>query len=309
MVSADGYTTIEYRADAGSELLVKLKSSENVIEQVVITALGVKKVGKSVTYAITELKGDQFDKAKETNVANALTGKIAGVNVSSTATGPNGSSRVVIRGNGSLNGNNQPMYVVNDLPIDNTQLNLPVIGNGANLTRINVDRGDGTTVINPDDIQSITVLKGGTAAALYGANAANGVILINTKRGAPQKGIGIDYNTSFTLENVAIVPDWQYEYGAGDKGKKPLTQSEAVSTGRWSWGAKMDGSDVIQFDGVKKTLQPAEKIISVISTEQEIHLPIRLLCLVEPRKPRAVFLFPIWITKILFRMQILTERQ
>jgi TonB-dependent SusC/RagA subfamily outer membrane receptor len=181
VVSADGYTTIEYRADAGNELLVKLKSSENVIEQVVITALGVKKVGKSVTYAITELKGDQFDKAKETNVANALTGKIAGVNVSSTATGPNGSSRVVIRGNGSLNGNNQPMYVVNDLPIDNTQLNLPVIGNGANLTRINVDRGDGTAVINPDDIQSITVLKGGTAAALYGANAANGVILINTK--------------------------------------------------------------------------------------------------------------------------------
>ena len=100
----------------------------------------MKKIGKSVTYAITELKGDQFDKAKETNVANALTGKIAGVNVSSTATGPNGSSRVVIRGNGSLNGNNQPMYVINDLPIDNTQLNLPVIGNGANLTRINVDR-------------------------------------------------------------------------------------------------------------------------------------------------------------------------
>ena len=74
-------------------------------------------------------------------------------------------------------------------------------------------------MINPDDIQSITVLKGGTAAALYGANAANGVILINTKRGTAQKGIGIDYNTSFTLENVAIVPDWQYEYGAGDKGK------------------------------------------------------------------------------------------
>ena len=261
VVNFAGYTTAEHKLDGTEDLLIKLKSSENVIEQVVITALGVKKIGKSVTYAITELKGDQFDKAKETNVANALTGKIAGVNVSSTATGPNGSSRVVIRGNGSLNGNNQPMYVINDLPIDNTQLNLPVIGNGANLTRINVDRGDGTTVINPDDIQSITVLKGGTAAALYGANAANGVILINTKRGTAQKGIGIDYNTSFTLENVAIVPDWQYEYGAGDKGKKPLTQSEAVSTGRWSWGAKMDGSDVIQFDGVKRPYSPQKNNI------------------------------------------------
>lgn len=256
VVSMSGYTTVEYKVESLNDILIRLKPSENVIEQVVITALGVKKVGKSVTYAITELKGDQFDKAKETNVANALTGKIAGVNVSSTATGPNGSSRVVIRGNGSLNGNNQPMYVVNDLPIDNTQLNLPVIGNGANLTRINVDRGDGTTVINPDDIRSITVLKGGTAAALYGANAANGVILIQTKRGTPQKGIGVEYNTSYTMESVAVVPDWQYEYGAGDRGKKPLTQSEAVSTGRWSWGAKIDGSDVVQFDGVKRPYSP-----------------------------------------------------
>jgi hypothetical protein len=98
------------------------------------------------------------------------------------------------------------------------------------------------------------------------------------------------------LENVAIVPDWQYEYGAGDKGKKPLTQSEAVSTGRWSWGAKMDGSDVIQFDGVKRPYSP-QKIISVISTEQEIHLPIRLLYLVELKKLQDVYRFLIWITK------------
>lgn len=255
--SSVGYIRKEVHIlDAQSKLTIILKDEENQLDQVVITALGVKKVGKSVTYAMTELKGDQFDKAKETNVANALTGKIAGVNVSSTATGPNGSSRVVIRGNGSLNGNNQPMYVINDLPIDNTQLNLPVIGNGANLPRINVDRGDGTTVINPEDIESITVLKGGTAAALYGANAANGVILIHTKRGTPQKGIGIDYSSSYTSESVAIVPDWQYEYGAGDKGKKPLTQSDAVSMGRWSWGAKIDGSDVIQFDGVKRPYSP-----------------------------------------------------
>jgi TonB-linked SusC/RagA family outer membrane protein len=247
-----GYESLEYKIENTTNFEIRLKPAENVLDQVFVTALGVKKVSKSLTYAVTELKGTEFTKAKETNIANALVGKIAGVNVSSTATGPNGSSRVVIRGNGSLNGNNQPMYVVNDLPIDNTQLNLPGIGNGAGSTRINVDRGDGTSVINPDDIKTITVLKGGTAAALYGANAANGVILIQTKRGAAQKGIGVEYNTSFTFETPSIFPDWQYEYGSGAGGKKPETQAEAIAAGRWSWGAKMDGTDVIQFDGVKR---------------------------------------------------------
>jgi TonB-linked SusC/RagA family outer membrane protein len=261
VVNYMGYTTIESKINGTSELLISLKPSENVLEQVFVTALGVKKVSKSITYAVTELKGSDFNKAKEANISNALVGKIAGVNVSSTATGPNGSTRVVIRGNGSLNGNNQPMYVVNDLPIDNTQLNLPGTGNAPGSPKLNVDRGDGTALINPDDIKSITVLKGGTAAALYGANAANGVILIQTKRGSAQKGIGIDYNTSFTLETPAVVPDWQYEYGAGDAGKKPLTQNEAIATGRWSWGAKMDGTDVVQFDGVKRPYSPQKNNI------------------------------------------------
>lgn len=261
VVNYMGYETVESKINGTTELFISLKPSENVLEQVFVTALGVKKVSKSLTYAVTELKGSEFNKAKEANISNALVGKIAGVNVSSTATGPNGSTRVVIRGNGSLNGNNQPMYVVNDLPIDNTQLNLPGIGNPPGSPKLNVDRGDGTALINPDDIQSITVLKGGTAAALYGANAANGVILIQTKRGAVQKGIGIDYNTSFTLETPAVIPDWQYEYGAGDAGKKPLTQNEAIATGRWSWGAKMDGTDVIQFDGVKRPYSPQKNNI------------------------------------------------
>lgn len=263
IISYMGYETVESKINGTTPLSISLKPSENVLDQVVVTALGVKKVSKSLTYAVTELKGSEFNKAKEANIANALVGKIAGVNVSSTATGPNGSSRVVIRGNGSLNGNNQPMYVVNDLPIDNTQLNIPRTGNrdSASSPRINVDRGDGTSLINPDDIKSITVLKGGTAAALYGANAANGVILIQTKRGGPQKGIGIDYNTSFTLETITVTPDWQYEYGSGASGQKPLTQAQAIDAGRWSWGAKMDGSDVIQFDGVKRPYSPQKNNI------------------------------------------------
>jgi TonB-linked SusC/RagA family outer membrane protein len=261
IVTYMGYETLSFALLKTTSLVIRLKPAENVLDQVVVTALGVKKSSKSIAYAVTELKGTEFTKAKETNIANALVGKIAGVNVSSTATGPNGSSRVIIRGNGSLNGNNQPMYVVNDLPIDNTQLNLPGIGNGAGSTRINVDRGDGTSVINPDDIKTITVLKGGTAAALYGASAANGVILIQTKRGAAQKGIGVDYNSSFTFETPSITPDWQYEYGSGSLGKKPTTQAEAIAAGRWSWGAKMDGSNVIQFDGVARPYSPQKNNI------------------------------------------------
>jgi TonB-linked SusC/RagA family outer membrane protein len=261
VVTYMGYEKIVFDLKGNDELLISLKPSENVLDQVLVTALGVKKVAKSITYAVTELKGSEFSKAKEANIANALVGKIAGVNVSSMATGPNGSSRVIIRGNGSLNGNNQPMYVVNDLPIDNSQLNLPGIGNGATSTRINVDRGDGISGINPDDIKTITVLKGGTAAALYGANAANGVILIKTKRGSAQKGIGVEYNTSFTVETPLVIPDWQYEYGSGHSGLKPTTQAEAIADGRWSWGAKMDGSDVIQFDGVKRPYSPQKNNI------------------------------------------------
>lgn len=261
VVNAMGFESQKLAITDKATILVSLKTAENVLNQVVVTALGVRKTGKSISYAITELKGSEFNKAKETNIANALVGKIAGVNVSSTATGPNGSSRVIIRGNGSLNGNNQPMYVVNDLPIDNTQLNLPGIGNGPDSSRINVDRGDGTSVINPDDIKSITVLKGGTAAAIYGASAANGVILIQTKRGAAQKGIGIDYATSFSVETPAVYPHWQYEYGSGHEGKKPQNQSEAIADGRWSWGAKMDESEVVQFDGVKRAYSPQKNNI------------------------------------------------
>ncbi|WP_276379783.1 SusC/RagA family TonB-linked outer membrane protein [Flavobacterium sp. H4147] len=261
IVSYMGYETLSFPLIQSTNLTIRLKPAQNVLDQVVVTALGVKKSTKAISYAVTELKGTEFTKAKEANISNALVGKIAGVNVSSTSTGANGSTRVVIRGNGSLNGNNQPMYVVNDLPIDNTQLNLPGIGNGPGSTRINVDRGDGTSVINPDDIKSITVLKGGTAAALYGSSAANGVILIQTKRGAAQKGIGVEYNSSFTFETPSIIPDWQYEYGSGSLGKKPTTQAEAVAAGRWSWGAKMDGSNVIQFDGVARPYSPQKNNI------------------------------------------------
>ncbi len=236
-------------SNLAAPLTIKLQQNTNALNEVVVTALGINRQKKSLGYAVTEVKGEEFTQARENNVANALTGKVAGVNAIGTSTGPGGSSRVVIRGNGSLTGENQPLYVVNGMPIDNSTPGGPPTING--ITN-NVDRGDGIGGINPDDIETMTVLKGGTAAALYGSRAANGVILITTKKGRAQKGIGVEYNSTATIENIAVFPDYQYEYGQGDNGVLPTDLSTAQTTGRRSWGAKINAqTDYVAADGLK----------------------------------------------------------
>lgn len=241
-----GYQKQEMPVGNQDNLSIKLVPEASTLNEVVVTALGISKEKKALAYAVSEVKGSEFTQARETNVANALTGKIAGVNATGMATGPGGSSRIVIRGNGSLNGNNQPLYVINGMPMDNS---IPGGGTTADGNGMNVDRGDGIGGINPDDIESINVLKGGPAAALYGARAANGVILITTKKGRGQRGLGIEVNSTTSFEDIAVIPNWQYEYGQGIDGKKPTTVTEAKSTGRLSYGAPMDGQPTIQVDG------------------------------------------------------------
>lgn len=259
VVSMVGYEpqTVELSANQ-TAVSVTLKESVQNIQEVVVTALGVKKDKKALAYSVTEVSGSEFTQARETNLANALSGKIAGVNATSLATGAGGSSRVVIRGNGSLSGDNQPLYVINGMPIDNsTPGGSPTTGGSGH----NVDRGDGIGGINPDDIESISVLKGGTAAALYGSRAANGVILITTKKGTVRKGIGVEYNATATIDDVVDFTDWQYMYGQGDGGVKPTSQAQAVSWGRRSWGAKMDGQPYMAFDGKEHPYSPQQNNI------------------------------------------------
>ncbi|MCX6218486.1 SusC/RagA family TonB-linked outer membrane protein [Spirosoma sp.] len=247
-----GYKRQELTIGNQSNLSVTLAPEASTLGEVVVTALGIAREKKALAYAVSEVKGSEFTQARENNVANALTGKIAGVNATGMATGPGGSSRIIIRGNGSLNGNNQPLYVINGMPMDNsTPGGTTADGNG-----MNVDRGDGIGGINPDDIESISVLKGGPAAALYGARASNGVILITTKKGRAQKGVGVEINSNTTFEDIAVIPNWQYEYGQGLDGKKPTTVTEAKSTGRLSYGAKMDGLPTIQVDGQMHPYSP-----------------------------------------------------
>jgi TonB-linked SusC/RagA family outer membrane protein len=243
-----GFISQEITVGGRQTIDVQLAENRNNLNEVVVTALGISRQKKALAYSVTEVKGEDFTQARENNLANALTGKVAGVNATGLSTGPGGSSRVLIRGNGSLSGGNQPLYVVNGMPIDNS---VPGGSATTNAGGGNVDRGDGIAGINPDDIESISVLKGGTAAALYGARAANGVILITTKKGRAQKGIGVEYNTTYTAETPAVFPEWQYEYGQGDGGIKPMTQAAAITTGRRSFGAKIDGSTYVAADGLE----------------------------------------------------------
>lgn len=237
-----GFITQEIPINGRSTINVSLADDSQALSEVVVTALGISRDKKALSYALTEVKGDSFTQARENNLGNALSGKVAGVNASSTATGPGGSSRVVIRGNGSFSSDNQPLYVVNGVPINNSNNGTPGTFGGR-------DGGDGLISINPDDIETLSVLKGGQAAALYGSRAAAGVILITTKSGRGSQGLGVDYNSTFTTDNVITIPDWQYVYGQGSLGLKPTDAAQAMSQGRLSWGPKLDGSNVIQFDG------------------------------------------------------------
>lgn len=255
--SSIGYASQERVVGQATTMDIVMTEDAQALDEVVITALGIKRDKKALSYSVSEVGGENFTQAREVNIGNALTGRIAGVNASGTAAGPGASSRIIIRGNGSLGGSNQPLIVVNGIPIGNNNQSYSGASNGGS-----IDRGNGLSSINPDDIETITVLKGGTSAALYGSRAANGVILITTKSGAVREGIGVEINSTTTVEAPSLIPDWQYKYGSGTRGVAPTSQAEAIANGRVSWGAPMDGSLVVQPDGVARPYVPQKDNIS-----------------------------------------------
>lgn len=255
-----GYGTQEVEIGNRTSIEVSMTEDTRQLGEVVVTALGIERDKKALGYSITTVDGDNFTQARENNLSNALAGRIAGVNVSKIASGPAGSSRVIIRGNKSLQGNNQPLYVIDGIPMDNSGFGQAGIWGGR-------DEGDGMASINPDDIESITVLKGANAAALYGSRAANGVINVVTKKGTGRKGIGVEFNSNYVFERVNDLRDFQQEYGQGgyvlsdpsnpDSPRiavAPRTQQEAYNWGTSSWGPKFGSgtSESIQFDGVTR---------------------------------------------------------
>ena len=252
-VSEDDLLKFSFIGFIDQEISVNSKTIINILmvpesvelDEVVVTSLGLSREKMAISYSVSEVSGDEFTEARENSIADALSGKIAGVNVNNIATGPSGSSRVIIRGIVSMNQNNQPLYVVDGLPIDNTSPLQAGMWGGS-------DWGDAIISINPDDIESINVLKGANASALYGSRASNGVILINTKKGKKQKGIGIELSSNFMMEKVIDLTDHQSDYGHGNFGEKPETSFTGFASTDRAWGAKLDGSPSYTFDNVER---------------------------------------------------------
>ena len=241
-----GFLSQTVAIEGQGSIEISLSEDTGLLEEVVVTAGGIERKERALGYSVTEIGGEDLREARENNVANSLSGKVAGVVVTKPATGPAGSSRVIIRGASTLGGDSQPLYVVDGVPIDNSTLGSAGMWGGS-------DGGDGIGSINPDDIDKITVLKGPSAAALYGTRAKNGVILITTKQATPGVGLGIEFSSNTTFENVLVNTDWQTEYGQGSRGNKPETVDDAISLNAYSWGAKFDGEETITWDG---TMQP-----------------------------------------------------
>lgn len=253
-LSYTGYQTQEFTVGAQSYFDISLSEGE-LLDEVVVTALGIERSERALAYSVTEIEGETLTTAREVHVGNALAGKIAGVNVTSPATGPGGSSRIVIRGNNNISGNNQPLIVVDGVPINNDNLGSAGMWGGQ-------DWGDGLSSVNADDIENVTVLKGNTAGALYGYRADNGVILITTKKGKAGQGIGVEFNSNFQAESFIDNFDFQREYGHGRMGIKPSNAEAAFANGLYAWGAPLDGSSVVQFDGVERPYSDAGENLS-----------------------------------------------
>jgi len=232
----------------GNSSIINVSLSEGVaLTEVVVTALGVERQTKALGYSVQQVDGSQFTEARETNVLNSLSGRVAGVQITNSSSGLGGSTRVTIRGESSLNINaNQPLFVVDGVPISNNIVGSSGSGNQE------VDYGNAAGEINPDDIASMTVLKGPAAAALYGSRAANGAILITTKTGKTKKGLGVTINSNTTFDNALILPQWQDKYGQGNNGQFAFVNGAGAGAADGvdeSWGPELDkGTLIPQFD-------------------------------------------------------------
>lgn len=241
-----GYETVEEEIGTRTTIDIRMKDLVTQLDEIVVTALGVERETKALGYSMQEVKGEEMTEARETNMVNALSGKVAGVQVTGSGTTIGGSARVIIRGESSLNINaNQPLFVVDGIPISNN-----VVGSSGS-SNLEVDYGNSAGEINPDDIASVSVLKGPAAAALYGSRAANGAILITTKSGKGKKGLGITLNSNITFENPLRLPEWQNTYGQGNNGQFEFADGagSGIADGvDESWGPRLNGQLIPQFD-------------------------------------------------------------
>ncbi|RXQ93916.1 SusC/RagA family TonB-linked outer membrane protein [Ancylomarina salipaludis] len=237
-----GMVTKEITVGTKTVIDVVLETESIGMDEVVVTALGVTREKKSLGYAVTEIGGEAVSEVKETNIVNSLSGKVAGVAIRQSNT-MGGSANILIRGTASLLGNNQALFVIDGVAMDNSNTNTAAQMNGNG----GYDYGNAAMDINPDDVESMSILKGAAATALYGSRAANGVILITTKKGKKRNGIGVTVNSGITWStiNKATMPEYQYEYGAG--------------YGPYYDGGPGDNFFVSDFNGTEKLVVPTSE--------------------------------------------------
>lgn len=244
-----GMATVEELVGDRTEINVNMYSDSQKINEVVVTAMGIQRKAKSLTYATQQVSGSELTRAKDANMVNALQGKTAGMVISPNATGAGGSSKIVLRGNKSAYGNNQPLIVIDGIPMNNpttTQLAGEYEGR---------DGGDALGNLNPDDIASMNVLKGASAAALYGSMAANGVIMITTKKG--REGTArVDFSSNITLETPLAAPKLQGRYGA-------LKTGDQLSS--MNWGDKVADNDDIARDRLSDFFRTGSTYINSVT--------------------------------------------
>lgn len=252
-----GYADQEVVVGNQSVIDIALEEDVTSLSEVVVTAFGVEREKKSLGYSVSTVGSEDISTVKSSNFINSLNGRVAGVQITQSTSGPAGGSRVIIRGNGSLTGNNQPLYVVDGIPVDNSGFGSANDDGTAEYER--VDYGTGISDINPDDIESISVLKGPNAAALYGSRAANGVIMITTKKGTSRKGLGVSFSSTTTFSSPLLLPNYQNEYGQGTQGAVDLDDGDPttpINFSGGSWGQKMDGSQQVYWDNLDGTTKP-----------------------------------------------------
>lgn len=233
-----GYQTQELAVNDHTVINVSLIPDQTALSEVVVTALGIKRSEKALGYSIASVKGSDVNTVKEVNVINSLAGKVAGVNVVSTGSDPGSSAFITIRGQSSIATDNQPLFVVDGVPVAHSLRSASDVG------RSSVDYGSPVADISPDDVESITILKGASAAALYGSRAGSGVVLITTKSGsAAKKGLGVDFNSNAMFDQAWIFPHFQTQFGAGEYTDDPAPSTDGA------WGARLDvGTKHLQWN-------------------------------------------------------------
>ncbi|MFV0310561.1 MAG: SusC/RagA family TonB-linked outer membrane protein [Dysgonomonas sp.] len=259
-ISYIGYQPVEMAIESNKHYTITLKEDQKQLDEVVVTALGIKREEKGLGFATENIEGQSLNDSKSNNWATALSGKVAGLSIISPGGGPLGTSRISLRGDNSMNmdGNNA-LIVIDGVPIGGSATGTGADSYGAGSgSDIPVDYGDAVSDLNPEDIESITVLKGASAAALYGSRAANGALIITTKSGSKQKGIGVTFSSNFSIDNVLKWPDYQYEYGQGTQAKDKNgnwyysygASADGTNTGSTSsaFGPKFDGQMYFQYD-------------------------------------------------------------